>query len=938
MAKNKDIPSYEDTVAYEDTSPLDEGVPSYEDTVAEDRGPSMGGAVSREFSKKAALGFADEIGAASGALGERAEKQGFLSTISKLMGASATPTDEMGRPLSQDLDETMRAAKATQEEGDAFAEAYNRILPEVREEQALQTEADIEANPYAARAAGMAGSMVPFLATGGAGALARTGSAMSKAPTILGRLQQGASLGFKEAVATTPQAALLGAAQGIGDTEDKSELGDTATNAALGAALGAGTNLALSPAVGLTGAGLGMGYDATKKVASKVGSKLGPALSSLAEAVTPKFVKDLAIDPFTVNLEKGVNTITEKGRSAIREKGIEAAKKTSSEIVEYQNNILSKAAKDIKDIANNISSTVAKGSQLENKAIAEQQLVAAQNLLEELVTAGEASGKGIGDMMRGAKGTTSALKDGVIALEKAMADNPYLQNEEALAVLNQFKQAITTGGREVKIPLTTITREGGEEGTETLLKDALKSTGAMTEQEAMELARLPREELEAALVAKFPDLKQTKLSTEAIKVPNKEFGEMSERMAFAEQNTPELLGDLQAEAAAMGGPEKVIGTKTTKELVGKIPGTLKEMATAPEYLNTVSAIDDAIRKAGKDSSLGKVLSEYRRNLVSQGRSDLLGESKTLADQYAKQYGAFKDLINQSNLGSKKELSDSLLKQLSNITKDPDTASQLNKFNSLKETIATIDPKLAQRLEEQFMKLSAAKEAIPEAKTAKSVAGFLQKGLPEAQSSAAASLEKEAVFEPFARYAGQETAAATEAQALKIAQMASKAEEAIKTADVNKFISALQTEAGAPTLKTQEYISQLKDLLNQISPDRKDAFMKQHADLLKQLAVASQSEAASPFMAKALAFLRQGAAVAGKVTGELGRTLPTAVKKASKLPLVNNFADRLEQKGLVGAATTARDVLSSDPVRAAAANYSASQIPALRNLLKETEEE
>ena len=210
-------------------------------------------------------------------------------------------------------------------------------------------------------------------------------------------------------------------------------------------------------------------------------------------------------------------------------------------------------------------------------------------------------------------------------------------------------------------------------------------------------------------------------------------------------------------------------------------------------------------------------------------------------------------------------------------------------------------------------------------------------MPEAEGSAASLIEKQEIFEPFARYAGQETAASTEAKALQVAQMANKAEEAIKTADVNKFISALQTEAGAPTLKTQEYITQLKDLLNEISPDKKEAFMKEHAALLKQLAVASQSEAASPFMAKALAFLRQGSALAGKVTGEAGRAIPTVAKQASTLPQVNSSANTLEQKGLSGAAQMAKDVISSDPAKAAAASYSASQIPSLRNLLKDTEE-
>jgi hypothetical protein len=969
MADNKDFLTDEEMSALEKQAAPQDGMPDMlsddEMQALESEGTTStnqmfgaktkAGAVERGLKSGVTMGLEDRIGAAYGAMGTLAGKSDspVVDTLKSMGSLAAAATSPALALVDSPIKDRLKSLYA----------AYEEALPEVRQEiQQARAEAE-EANPKTLMASQFVGSMLPLAAAGGfssANAVSgELGSVLTPAAGagLTQRMALGAIRGGVQGLKEAPIAAGMGAIQGIGQTEDLTDVPEALTNATIGGAIG-------GLAAPLGGVMLG-------GVAPAVKAGLEPAKDLLKKAATatrgiPRYGE--IVDEFAMNLRQdGSTALTPANVKDVTGQVVGKLEGAGKELAAYHSKVIGDAAGKIENISKTISNVVTEGSSKQKQAILNEQLATAQQLLGDIVRAGEESGKGIGEMMRGASGTTKALKDSVVKLEKAISDNPYLaQNPEAQAILNQFKQAISEGGREVRIPMTT-TKKFGEDEVRTINKDAIKGNLNLTPEEAEHLVITPREEVKAALPKMFSELEQRAVSAEALKIPNKVVQEISEEIndlqravqvarAKRDPNLPELEAQLRSatELRASLPSEEIIGTKTTTEMIGRIPGVMREAATAPEYLNTLEAVDDAIRKAGKDSPLGKALSEYRRNLVTQGRSELLGESADVAAELSKKYGAFKDIINKSNLGNKKELSDQLLTQLSSIVEQPDTAVQLNRFNKLKKTLDIIDPELAKRLETEFMRLNEAKMAIPQPKEAKQIAGFLQEQLPVAEQSAAARIGKQDIFDPlkqFEEFPGQ--AQQLEEQALAQAQTIAQSKEVMKLADANKILKEV-VESGQMDPVAERYMRDLQDALAQLPEGEAKNVIKDNQVLFDRFRIMQRNANRTGVFSWDQQFASAVARLTGNIIGRVGRGLnaPFAAADAtvramgetgktspvaSRIPMLQKVATDFERKGLKAPAQIASDMMSSDPAIKASANFTASQIPSLRNLVEKQEE-
>jgi hypothetical protein len=874
----------------------------------------------RAFAKNATLGFAPKIGAAAGALGTLSEagvdpKLGLFGSLKK---------------------------------------NYEEALPEVRSQTAAQDVVDERNSPWLKAMGGLAGTGAALAAATSAMPLLGGGAASGTAALVP---EIGAGLGQRLALSTLkhgligaeqiPAMAAYGAVHGAGRTEDLTNIPDLAKNVATDAA----ENAAMSPVGGATIGALGelapAAYGAVKPLLNPL-VNAGKGVLELPGRIP--FVKGLG-KRFALNLPEGATTSgSDANKLATSEALITAGKEATVPLEKYHTKLIEESAAKITDIANRISSITAEGASNENQNIIKQQLAQAKAMFADLVNAGEEAGKGIGEMMKGAKGSTKALKDSFTALETSVKENPWLsQDEEAKAFISQYKQAISEAGKEVTLPSSIISKFGEEE--KTVLKDAFKDAKNLSPEDVdylKEVIKLPQDQRMEALSKRFSQVENKVVSGKATKLARpiedttdeREFLEGS--LKHAEENTPELVPSLQKDLNNFR-PDEVTQTQVNSEIKASNPSVLKESASAPEYLNALKAIDDKIQKVGSDSQLGRTLSENRKKLVSQARTELLGEAKGTAEELATKYGAFKDIINNSNLGNKKELANSLLKEMSSIVEQPDTAVQLNKFNTLIGTVEKLDPSLARKLTEEFTVLNQAKSNIPKVTNPEQVASFLQNELPVVAENAPGDIAKKKIFNPLERYAGKEQASQLEQEATTAAKARLESIEKRKLSDITTVLQNLGNMKNMDP-KTFSYFQDLEKALKEMDKAQgtevAHKFFTENAPLIERFKVMAEDANRTGFN-KILQGGNALAALAGKITGNVSRALAKPITQASsavssKFPKLVQAQDEYIRKGLKSVPKVINELQSSDPIVRASSAFTASQIPSLRKLTKEDE--
>lgn len=610
-------------------------------------------------------------------------------------------------------------------------------------------------------------------------------------------------------------------------------------------------------------------------MAAGAGSKFVPGLknanagnlarvASDVKSALPGFIR-YPLEQFQVNADKDFSTLRASGRDAIKNKLLTSAKDASeTAIADQYSRVVHPAVEELTGLT---AHTIQEIQQSTNKEAASQASAAVRQKVDEAVDLvhrimslkGEA-GKIIEFAMKKAQDegrSTSAVREGVLALENAIKGNRHLEvDPEVAELIGRYKQAITIPGEEA-----TLTKKIGRK----FFKDGTQETetyGVKTNGENIELA--PHQAQEMA--GEFP---------------------------VVVDQSGKITQTVQPGAEV---PDGVIAETSLHTQKVKKPDQIKQFASVPEYMQALRSIEADIEKAGPNTPLGRELSIIRKQMTEQAKKDFVpDEVEQAAFGQAKQtYRAVKEFENKYNVEEGTLNPSKVISIVEGISAEPDSAAKLAKANEFIADLSAIDPKLGETAKNKFLVLNAAKPEAPVIPEVGATAEFLGQGQRDIRADASKLSRFKNLQQLGEKTVGPEKTQQFLETADQIAARKNASMDLIRDLDVNKVIAAAQNgEKGK--LSAIDTMNKLRAALHEADPVAAEKFETENKKLIRAFEAAVRLDSGEGLTGIMQQLMNRFAAVAGSVSGGTARMITGGRLKET------NLGKLLEEKDVIGKA-------------------------------------